>query len=824
NIEVVCPTADSDLDIVTASVAPQYIEPLQANLLLKSTVKNIGNSSSATCTMEYWLSDDIVFDEDTDIYVGSGAIPALTMGESTMVSSLVTAPAELVPGNYYMIFVADRENSVPETDDENRFSVYVTVPEAGIMDCATAISLISGDWHRGNTLTDGTNLIEEYSAGRDMTGPEVIHSFIPSYTGMAEITFVEKSTGSLSAIVLPVCNENTIENILKLYNPVDTLISGSVYVVAGNQYFIVVDGEKGASGEYALKVDLPGECPDVTVQHWGSLDLCEGDPWPGFWTGWGYSSYQWYRDGVAIQGAVNSSLSATGTGNYHVDVTENGCTASSVTFTVRMDMPPDTALIATDDPAEFCDGAFALLRLDNTVLFPVNWALNDTLLAGETATTLSANRPGKYSLYTINGACRVKSDNTISVNVISMPADIGGLLPVPSDSIEFFYPFALDNKDVSGNNYLLAGWDYEPADDRFGNFWQARHLQGESQILYSSNNRSIPEDFTLSLWFRTTTTSGGMIAGFVDNPWGPAKIDAVLYMSDDGKLRFWISNSATPVELASSSSYNDGNWHQVVLQHDGLMTLDINSGTEMLISAVTAVKEVFKGYWTFGGPDIPATVAAMPSSKHFNGTIDDLMCFNEVNTVAMPWLGNEQRLVVQGPDHSAVCYPGTLEFELPLSQRGVEYRVWNKTLSTWAPLSAVGTGGSLTIGGSDVVIGINEFQIAAKDLLTGCELILDTLISYIVSVCTAVPELPGGNLLKVYPVPASEVLHFESVQIIEELKILDSRGRVVHNTKPAGSNAGINVSSLPDGIYFYRLTTAEKLVITGKVVIIGGRQ
>ncbi|MFO7575210.1 MAG: C10 family peptidase, partial [Bacteroidales bacterium] len=37
NIEVVCPTADPDLDIVTASVAPQYIEPLQANLLLKST-------------------------------------------------------------------------------------------------------------------------------------------------------------------------------------------------------------------------------------------------------------------------------------------------------------------------------------------------------------------------------------------------------------------------------------------------------------------------------------------------------------------------------------------------------------------------------------------------------------------------------------------------------------------------------------------------------------------------------------------------------------------------------------------------------------------
>jgi hypothetical protein len=824
NIEVVSPTSDSDLDIVTASVTPIYIEPLQTNVLLKSTVKNIGNSNAAACVMEYWLSEDASFDEGSDVYVGSGPIAALAKGESTIISSVVTIPAGIVPGNYYMIFVGDRENTVPETDDENRFSVYVTVPEPGIINCASAISLISGEWHRGNSLTDGTNLVEEYSAGRDMTGPEVIHTFTPAYNGMAEITFVEKSTGSLSAIVLPICNENTIEQILKFYNPLDTIISESLYVVAGNQYFIVVDGENGAAGEYGLKVDLPGECPDVTVQYWGSLDLCEGNPWPGFWTGWGYSSYQWYRDGVAIQGAVNSSLSVTSTGNYHVKVTENGCTTSSDTFTVRMDMPPDTAIIATDDSLKFCEGDHALLRLENSVLFPVNWALNDTLLAGETGNTLNAGRPGQYSLYTINGACMIRSDSTITVEVTGLPADIGDMLPVPSDSMEFFYPFTYDNNDVSGNNYSMVGWDYEPADDRFGNFWQARYLRGESQKFYSSNYRNIPEDFTLSMWFRTTTDSGGLIAAFVDNPWGFTKADAVLYMSDDGKLRFSISNNAAPVELASSSSYNNGQWHHVVLQHDEIMTLDINGGTERLTSAGSVVKEVFKGYWTFGGPDIPATVAAMPSSNHFNGTIDDLMCINEVNPDATPWLSNGRSLSILGPDPSSVCYPGTIEFELPFSQRGVEYRVWNRTLSSWAPLSAVGNGGPVTIGGSDAVIGINEFQVAVRDLLTGCELITDTLISYYVPVCTSLPESPVGNLLRVYPVPATEVLHFESLQIIEELKIIDSHGRVVIITRPADANAVTDVSNLPDGIYFYRVTTVDKLVVTGKVVIIGGRK
>ena len=824
SIEVVCPTADPDLDIVTASVSPQYIEPLQANVLLKSTVKNIGNSSSAACVMEYWLSEDVSFDEGTDIYIGSGAVPALAKGQSSVISSVVTMPAGVAHGTYYMIFVADRENTVPETDDENSFAVYVSVPKPGILNCTSAIGLINGQWHRGNTLTDGINLIEEYSAGRDMTGPEVIHTFTPAYNGMAEITFVEKSTGSLSAIVLPICNENTFEQILRFYDPLDTISSGSLYVVAGNHYIIVVDGENGASGDYAIKVDLPGECPDVTVQYWGSLDLCEGNPWPGFWTGWGYSSYQWYSDGMAIQGAVNSSLSVTAAGNYHVTVTENGCTASSDTFTVRMDMPPDTAIIATEDSLDFCDGGFALLRLDNSVLFPFNWALNDTLLPGETGTTVNAVRQGKYSLYTVNGACRVRSENTITVEVTALPADIGDLLPVPSDSIEFFYPFTRNNSDVGGNNYSMIGWDYEPADDRFGNFWQARYLRGESQKLYSSNYRTMPEKLTLSLWFKTSTVSGGLIAAFTDNPWGQGKTDVVLYMSDDGRIRYYISNGTTPVELSSAFSYNDGQWHQVVIQHDGKMTLDINSGAEKIVSAGSAVKETFKGYWTFGGPEIPATVASLPSSMHFGGTIDDIMCLNVVNDAFTPWLSQGRDLVIAGPDTAAVCYPVTIEFDIPFSQRGVEYRVWNKSLSAWAPLSAVGTGGPLTIGGSDALIGINEFQIAVKDLLTGCGLMLDTLISYDVSVCTSVPELPGENLLKVYPVPASRVLNFESLQIIEELKIIDSRGRVVHSTKPAVARTEINAGSLPDGIYYYRLVTAEKMVLTGKIAIIGGRR
>jgi hypothetical protein len=280
-VEVICPTADADLDIRSASVTPKYVQSLQPNVIFNSTVKNIGNTPAASCTMEYYLSSDSKFDPGTDILSGSGTIPILNSGQSVVVNSVITMPTGLVPGNYYMIFVADRVNVVPENDDENNYAVYVTVPEAGLMNCSSAVTLSDRVWYHGNTLADGSNKLEKYSEQRELTGPEVIHTFTPLYNGMANITFVEKSVGMLHAMIMSVCNEKTVETSLRIYNITDTLVTGQFYAVAGNQYFLVVDGEKAASGDYSLLAELPKMCPVVKIQTSGKTDLCDGEPFPG---------------------------------------------------------------------------------------------------------------------------------------------------------------------------------------------------------------------------------------------------------------------------------------------------------------------------------------------------------------------------------------------------------------------------------------------------------------------------------------------------------------------------------------------------------------
>ena len=300
-IEVICPSADADIDITSASVTPRYIQSFQPNVALSSTLKNIGNTAAASCTMEYYLSSDTKFDPATDLLIGNGSIPSMNQGQSTVVNTIITMPGGLSPGNKYVIFVADRANSVPENDDENIYSVYVTIPESGLMDCSSAVSLINKVWYHGNTLSDGSNKLEKYSEQRELTGPEVIHTFTPLFNGVVNFTFIEKSPGMMYAMVMPVCNEKTVETSLSIYNMTDTLVTGQFYVVAGNQYFIIVDGQNGAYGDYSLLLDLPERCPVIKTQFSGKTDLCDGESFPVFWVFWGYKNYQWYKDGVPVQ-------------------------------------------------------------------------------------------------------------------------------------------------------------------------------------------------------------------------------------------------------------------------------------------------------------------------------------------------------------------------------------------------------------------------------------------------------------------------------------------------------------------------------------------
>jgi hypothetical protein len=724
-IELICPTADADLIIENIQSSHQFIESETPNVTFSSKVRNIGSTAADACSIEYFLSENDQFDFGTDIFLGSDIVSALNPGEHTDISTTLNIPAGLTPGNYYIAFVVDRLNEVPESDPDNFGFSMMMVPAYGEMDCNSAIALEDGVWHWGNTLNDGVNHIENYWSGINMTGPEVIHSFISPYSGIANVTYVKKSPGRMPAFLLPLCNEFTYKSSFWMQQIYDTIVSQEVHIYGGVEYFIVVDGENGAYGDYGILVELPEQCPQLIIQHSGTINLCEGQHLPSLWTSYGYNNYTWYKDGEVIPGQTSSWFSPQTVGTYHVEVDENGCTGASEPLTIAMDFYPDTAHIISTGPTEFCFGESVELQIEASVPYDINWARNGEPIEGANSDSFTATESGIYSLKISNGACSIGSQNTIEVIAKQLPANIGEPLPLPGENIEFYYTFDKDNSDQSGNNNSFICWDFQPANDRHENFWQARYFTPGNIRGYSSHRYDIPEAFTLTLWFKTTTNEGGFIAGFVNNPWNASTADAFLYMSNDGRIHFYLSNSGTPAELSSSNSYNDGQWHSVLIQHNGGMLMDINKGTELLQNTNNVSKANFMGYWNFAGATLPASVSSMPTSHYFDGYLDDLLCFNEAIPFLNQYNDTPKLLHLEMQTSPIVCNSEHVTFQINPSQYGIEYKVWNNTASEWYLPSATGNGEAIIIGGENAITESTEFLIYAINNETGCETLLD---------------------------------------------------------------------------------------------------
>jgi hypothetical protein len=744
DIELICPTEDADLVFTDAAVSPGFTEPLMSNLVATSKLKNIGNTDTDSCSIQYFLSEDGVLD-GSDVLIGSDSIPGLATGESIKITSPLTVPEGSAPGDYNVIFVADPENVVVESDDDNYAYAYVRIPDAGLLDCSSAFALQDGVWYEGNTAEDGSSNVEQYWSASDMTGPELTHSFISAYDGFVKISYTEKNPGNLQALILPICNENTYLANIWFSNITDTVGYAEFYATAGTEYYVVVDGQNGVSGEYALKVDLPGECPNIALEISGDTALCDGESFPSMWTSWGANSYQWFKDGEEIAGENNSYFSVSSVGVYHLEMTENNCTAASEPVNVQMSFPPDTAEITSSGDLVFCPGGSVELQLANTVQHPINWALNDEIIPGADSESFTATQAGDYSLISFNGSCLLSSKNSIHTEIKNAPADIGEQLPIPSDKLELYYPFDEDSKDYSGNQNNFSCWDFEPIDDRLGNFWQARYFTQDDVFGYSQNSDTIPDTFSLSLWFKTGSSQGGLISGFVNNPWGADQWEALLYMANNGKLHFYLSNGGTPAELVSANAYNDNNWHLITLIYDGSVKMMLNNGEESIENTGPYTAQSFNGRWVFAGGNLPSDVSDMPTSSYFDGSLDDIILLSESNAYIDSYNFLLPKADVKLLSDSENCTVANLGLEVLNAQPHSEYTIWNETKSEWFSETLSGTYENILFSGLSEFSETTGFKISARDTLTSCEIFLDTSLIISVYADTEIITQPFGG-------------------------------------------------------------------------------
>jgi hypothetical protein len=115
---------------------------------------------------------------------------------------------------------------------------------------------------------------------------------------------------------------------------------------------------------------------------------------------------------------------------------------------------------------------------------------------------------------------------------------------------------------ASGNNGTAQG-GMNSSDLVNGIIGKGIDLDGTDDYFSTSVQYTNPQTFTLSAWFKTTTNQGGKIIGFGNAQTGSSSdYDRHIYMDNSGKVYFGVSNGPLNV-LTSSTSYNDGIWHQV---------------------------------------------------------------------------------------------------------------------------------------------------------------------------------------------------------------------------------------------------------------------
>jgi hypothetical protein len=159
-----------------------------------------------------------------------------------------------------------------------------------------------------------------------------------------------------------------------------------------------------------------------------------------------------------------------------------------------------------------------------------------------------------------------------------------------------------------------------------------------------------PDIFTVEIWFKTNTSTGGKLIGLGDAQTGPSGIsDRHLYMTNTGAIAFGAapapgnSSNFTAASIISSSSYSDGQWHQATATMsptgfpDGTpagITLYIDGN--MVANDPSVIKgAAYNGYWRIGYDTMnvnKGTWTGAPTSLFFAGTIDNAAVYSTALT------------------------------------------------------------------------------------------------------------------------------------------------------------------------------------------------
>lgn len=125
---------------------------------------------------------------------------------------------------------------------------------------------------------------------------------------------------------------------------------------------------------------------------------------------------RWYKNGVLLTGVTSETLllTASDTGDYHVEADyQYGCSKTSDTITVKVDLYPGEAALSHDGKVRFCSDDFRWFHLLNE-FENYQWYKNGNPISGANNDSLRVNSPGIYHVAVwTNPACQDESEQIV---------------------------------------------------------------------------------------------------------------------------------------------------------------------------------------------------------------------------------------------------------------------------------------------------------------------------------------------------------------------------------------------------------------------------
>lgn len=161
-------------------------------------------------------------------------------------------------------------------------------------------------------------------------------------------------------------------------------------------------------------------------------------------------------------------------------------------------------------------------------------------------------------------------------------------------------------------------------------------LNGQNNYIETSENLTAPNQFVVSLWFKTTTGNGGKLIGFSDSQNGVTinKADREIILETDGSLRFYLKGVDTTYILTAANKYNDGEWHYVEAGYygDGIHDASLSVDGAKVDHKYYANAESYSGYWVIGRNSNTNSGKNKSIAEYFEG----LLCEINIETNTNP--------------------------------------------------------------------------------------------------------------------------------------------------------------------------------------------